>query len=426
MANIITKTERAYLLKSMKSLLDEYNYQYREAALNDIIDKWASEKAPLIKAFKKHPNYLKGKFMISFDMDYERTIDTQAVRYFKDWLLDIPVVMYKDDIPDDIKRRKGYWDAYLPSRLYNFFDDLVCYPDKTISECTADILADIIPEVRVAPGQKTSRAINKICHYLGYDKHPDYNREYAKFADALSPMIIKRHTLLSINPLDYLTMSFGNSWASCHTIDKKNIRNMPDSYSGTYSAGTISYMLDGSSMVFYTVHSDYVGTEYWAQPKINRQMFHWGEDKLVQGRLYPQSNDGDGSAYAPYRQIVQEIMSIIFDFPNLWTVKSGTGESYRYIISRGTHYRDYNSYDSCTTSRVAQSRNEKKFIVGAEPICIECGSIHMESENINHCVEIGKEYICSVCGRHINEREMVADMATGVIYCDDCHNNINA
>ena len=158
------------------------------------------------------------------------------------------------------------------------------------------------------------------------------------------------HTILSVNPLDYLTMSFGNSWASCHTIDKQNKREMPNSYQGMYSSGTISYMLDSPSMVFYTVDASYDGNDFWHEPKINRQMYHWGEDKLIQGRLYPQDNDGCSTGYTAFRAIVQKIMSEIFDFPNFWTVSKGTSEAGRYIDSEGTHYRDYNNFSNCTSS----------------------------------------------------------------------------
>ena len=164
MASIITKKEREYLLDSMKSLLKEYGYDYREAALNKIIDKWSTEKASLINAFKKH---LKGKFMIAFDVDYERTIDKKEIKNFSRWLLNGPVEKYCDAIPSEVKDRKSYWDSYLPSPLYCFIDDLACYADKVISEDTVSLLKTIIPEVRVSAGQNTSRVINKIIIRVG-------------------------------------------------------------------------------------------------------------------------------------------------------------------------------------------------------------------------------------------------------------------
>lgn len=410
----INKMEREYLMESMESLLEEYNYEYNRYALDDIIDEWARQKEGLIEAFKKHPNYLEGKFMIVFDADYERSIDVRASYKFRDWLISEVIPYYKDNLPQEIKDRTPFY-MHLPESIDNFIYYLYNYAERCVSEGTANTLNAICPALHVHAGQKTSRVINKLCCYLGYDKAPDYNREFAKYADSLSPMVIKRHTVLSINPLDYLTMSFGNSWASCHTIDKANRRGMPNDYSGCYSSGTISYMLDPSSMVLYTVDAEYNGDEYWDQPKINRQMFHYGEEKLVQARLYPQDNDSSGEAYTPYRNIVQNIISTIFDFPNLWTISKGIENASKYIRSYGTHYRDYEFYENCSLSRIKGSENENKFTVGADPICIQCGDRHYEADNINHCNATMR---CPDCGYAINQDS--GYYVDGDYYCSDC------
>lgn len=409
----INKMEKEYLMENMVDLLSEYDYEYNEYALDDIIDEWARQKAGLIDAFKKHPNYLEGKFMIVFDADYERSIDIRASYRFRDWLRGEIIPYYTETLPQEIKDKTPYW-CYIPDALDNFIYYLHNYAERCVSESTAAYLNEICPALRVHAGQKTSRVVNKLCCYLGYDKAPDYNKEFAKYADSLSPITIKRHTVLSINPLDYLTMSFGNSWASCHTIDKTNKRGMPNSYSGCYSSGTISYMLDSSSMILYTVDASYDGNEYWNQPKINRQMFHYGEEKLVQARLYPQDNDNSGGVYTPYRNIVQNIISTIFDFPNLWTISKGTDNARRYIVSHGTHYRDYEYYGNCSLSRIKGSENEGSFGVGAEPICIKCGERHHEADNINHC----NGMICPGCGCHMSEEDSY--YVDGRYYCRDC------
>lgn len=422
---IITQTERETIRSNMIDLFNEYDYNYTLHALDKIIDKWADEKSTLIEAFKKHPNYVEGSFMIAFDSDFHRDFDTKAVYSFSRYILEVARNMW-DTLPEDIeKQRAAQHCTWLPARLWDFLRDLDSYiTARTISQEVASVLEEILPQIHPHAGEKASRVVNRICKYLGYDKDENYNREFAKFADGLSPLTIKRHTVLSVNPLDYLTMSFGNSWASCHTIDKHNKRGMPNSYEGQYSSGTMSYMLDGSSMVFYTVDTKYDATAYWNQPKVTRQMFHWGEDKLVQGRLYPQSNDDDASSYAPYRNIVQGIMALIFNFPNLWKVSKGYDSASQYIDSRGTHYRDYESFSNCSLSRIVGIDNERYFIVGHEPICIECGHEHGYSESIN-CCSGGITY-CSHCGRRIrnHDDEIWVDddvyCEECVTYCDEC------
>ena len=83
---MITVEERLYLHNKMIDLLDEYDYSYTDDAISDIIDKWANQKALFIEAFKKHPNYIDGQFMIAFDTDYEREIDKVAINNFANWM----------------------------------------------------------------------------------------------------------------------------------------------------------------------------------------------------------------------------------------------------------------------------------------------------------------------------------------------------
>ena len=415
-SEIINDEERKVLLEDMKGLLSEYDYQYTEEALNKIIDTWATNKAELITAIKKHPNYLQGKFMIVFSHNFDRIVDKTVINGFKKWLLNSETCFaVREFMTEEMRNEVIDYGRKLPNDIFCFLTEMNNMTGQYIDDYIVERLDNISPDLHAHKGQKMSRVINKLLTYVGFNKLPDYNREFAKYADALNPLQITRHTVLSVNPLDYLTMSFGNSWASCHTIDKENKRNMPNSYEGMYSSGTVSYMLDKPSMVFYTVDASYNGNDFWHEPKINRQMFHWGEEKLVQGRLYPQDNDGDNSVYTPYREIVQNIMSELFDFPNLWTVAKGTSAAGRYVCSYGTHYRDYDSYDNCTLSRIKGSENEKYISVGHDPICIKCGNEHDIQENISCCA---RKVTCAECGCEIDEDE--ARYIDGEYYCDDC------
>lgn len=416
-SEIITEEERYALLNDMEQLLSEYDYKFTGYALNKIIDTWATNKADLIKAFKRHPNYLEGKFMIVFSHDFARKIDNNALNRFKNWLLCDVFMEVRKFMPEDMKDEVVSSGKKYPNAVYMFIKNLPNMENQYINDDIVERLNEINPNLHAHNGQKMSRVVNKFCSWIGFDKLPDYNREFAKYADALNPLTITRHTVLSVNPLDYLTMSFGNSWASCHTIDKRNKRGMPNSYEGMYSSGTISYMLDSPSMVFYTVDASYNGNDFWNEPKINRQMFHWGEEKLVQGRLYPQDNDGDNSVYTPYREIVQKVMSGLFSLPNYWTVSKGTDAAGKFINSNGTHYRDYDNYSNCTLSRPKGSENDRYITVGHDPICIECGSEH-DTEDCISCCSKPSEYYCSECGEPIDDDDVI--WINDEPYCRDC------
>ena len=309
-------------------------------------------------------------------------------------------------------------------KVNNVIDGLYDLKVSLADERFVKIINLNFPEVKAVVGQKVSRIINKLCGILGINKEEDYNREFAKFADAINPLKITRHTILSCHPIDYLTMSFGNSWASCHTIDKDNKRNMPDNYSGCYSSGTLSYMLDESSFVFYTVESKYNGNEYELQDKVNRNMFHIGEDKIVQARIYPQCNDGEDGLYKQFREIAQKVIAECLGVPNLWKNVKGVYECGNAIRSYGTHYRDYRNFSSCNVSYLkydnTEDVNTNKIEVGHNPICPTCGYEHSYEECIEceDCWDGSARRTCNCCGSVDNEEDMY--YIDGEWYCCDC------
>ena len=270
---------------------------------------------------------------------------------------------------------------YLDNILYS--DNML---EQFVNENARDYFGRYFKDANIKKGQKLSRAVNKVLSMIGIDKHQDYNKEFAKFADAINPLKIKRHTVISIHPIDFFTMSFGNSWSSCHTIDKENDRGISSdtSWRGCNSSGTMSYMLDETSCMFYTVDASYNGNTIELENKINRCMFHYYDNQLVQGRVYPQSNDsGANSLYRDIREIAQKVFSDMLEVPNYWTNKNGTSVCYDRIISTGTHYKDYYNYDNCNVSTLKDDRSSHKFInVGHNPICPSCGKTHTRTRNI--------------------------------------------
>ena len=390
--------EKEKILRDMEELLDEYDYVYTESALEQIVDTWATNKKSIIDLFSRHPNYREGQFMITFDQDYERTTDPAAIKHFAEW-----VYLY-----DNL----GYPQTSI---LYNWIRD----EEHNLSAESKALILSAFPDVQLHEGMKKTRAVNKVLSELELSHYREYNREFAKYADAMNPLKIVRHTIISVNPLDYLTMSFGNSWASCHTIDKRNLRGMPNTYEGQYSSGTISYMLDKTSFIMYTIDKDFDGEDYWrSNGKINRQMFHLGEDFLVQGRMYPQDNDGAEGIYTDFRNIAQKIIADCKQIPNLWTMRKGTNAASEWIKSEGTHYRDYHHYDNCTLSIRKGANGLKQIVVGHRPICIYCGNEHDEGSNINCCVA---NISCDRCGVVLRPtRDTIYTDDMGYHYCEDC------
>ena len=447
---ILSDEKRKELIEEMTVLLKEYDYHPTEKGLNAIINEWSINKADIIRLFEKHPNYNgKYQIVFDVDYNRELNHDAiqKFKEYLDKYLLANEIHMdgysYSEvcKLKNKFERIYDYMEALNNMNLgvaklnekcaeyyaleYNTFKTLLNkmknyirtinykYGDYVFEEDVwyntvlkfiyflnliddiseplatkdfADKINDSYPTVKAVKGQKVSRIVNKVCCLLGIDKYEDYNKEFAKFSDAVNPLSIKRHTVLSCHPIDYLTMSFGNSWASCHTIDKTNKRDMPDAYSGGYSGGTMSYMLDGSSVVFYTVDAKYTGNQLELEPKINRNMFHIGEDKIIQGRVYPQSNDYSDGIYTKIRNIVQKVIADCMGKPNLWKLRKGTDECEEVTDTIGVHYKDYLSFDSCNVSYLklddSRSVNTTKIKIGHNPICPCCGKTHDSEENI--------------------------------------------
>ena len=485
-AYVITDEERKTLRTEIIELLEEYNYNPTERAVNKIINEWVKNKGWMINLFKKHPNY-NGKFQIVFDTDYSRCNNKSEIYDFSNWLsykaeeiLKTPIQIgkfsyseirniyrrlkdicidmtnissngYKDitvngrNLQEMLKERDRWeekFEAYrnneklyitggqayekekynMTFTVYNFGSLLKEYTEHIATQEFAQKVNECFPETKAVAGQKVSRIVNKVCKLIGIDKHQDYNREFAKYSDAINPLVIKRHTILSCHPVDYLTMSFGNSWASCHTIDKSNKRDMPNDYSGCYSSGTLSYMLDESSFVYYTVDKNYNENEFELQDKINRNMFHIGEDKLIQARVYPQATDGETGIYRQIREIAQKVIADCLEAPNMWKNVKGVNECIDMIRSYGTHYPDYKNFNDCNVSYLKGTDdevNKNNITVGHKPICPNCGDTHSYQEAIEceSCYE-ESETRCYECGYSYDREDM--HYIDGDWYCDDC------
>lgn len=477
----LTVEERQSLHCEIMDLLTDLpstSYNPSDSAINAIIDEWVKNKGWMINLFKKHPNY-NGNYQIAFDADFNRVCDKNILYSFKNYLRSViakpqevrrycctyseMISIYKklNNVADYMSYiiSKGYSDVRVNGRnfeetlkekldwnkkilamqrdktlyvdsfngraydqeTYNLYNNSIAFanyiPNYTEHIATEEYAKQInawFPTIKAVAGQKTSRIVGKVCKLLGVDKHPDYNREFAKYSDAINPLVIKRHTIFSCHPVDYLTMSFGNSWNSCHDIGHMDV--------GCYSSGTLSYMLDESSFVFYTVDKDYDGDAYELQDKINRNMFHIGEDKLIQARVYPQTTDGETGMYRQIREVAQKVIADCLEMPNMWKNVKGTSECCKNIDSYGTHYTDYEYFDDCNVSYLKTSEedlfNKARIKVGHSPICPSCGTIHSHEGSIE-CYECYNDEVrCACCGDY-HDREYMRYI-DGEWYCDDC------
>lgn len=330
-------------------------------------------------------------------------------------------------------------DAIKYRSVIDFFD-YYNYRSDIADEDFANYVNNL-GDFKAVAGQKVSKIVNKICKAYGIDKIKEmrevvrhagsdhetremkdygYNHQFAKFADAVNTLNITKYTVISINPMDYWTMSFFKDTASCHTIDKLNVRGVGDDdhvYGGMYSAGTESYMLDNVSVVFYTVDANYKG-DMWKAPKDRRMMFHIGEDfkHFIFGRLYPDGRDGgDTGLGAQFRNVIQKVLSECAGLNNLWKVAKGVSNCDRYSISYGRHYADYSNYDDCGICYLTDTEM-RTIEIGHEPVCPYCGKEHTNKENVfcrEHNGMTGRYSRCYRCNNRIDTE------SENYIHCED-------
>lgn len=393
------KIEKIY--NTMCDVLEENYYSFTTDAVKKIINTWETNKSNLIDLLSKHPNWNDEKKMIQFDTDFKRDVDKVNANKFFNY-----IERTDEELLDTFWHRANKHLAHikrLTTELGN--GDIII---KHNYAWHIEVLNEIMPELHAKVGEKTTRVIGRICKIMEWDKLENFNKEYAKYCDAMSTLQVKRHTVLSVNPIDYLYMSNGNSWHSCHDIRDADS-------CGCYSSGTISYMLDGVSMIFYTVDKEYDGDSIELESKIQRQVFCYDDGQLLQSRLYPSANDGNTEQYDNIRAIVQKIIADCENAPNLWVKKSKWKVD---VDDNATLYPDWNCNTRNAFFTVLKSKSEMlcdDMIVGHAPICIECGEYHGENENIN-CCRLG--CACADCGTYYDPEEMI--YIDGEYYCTDC------
>lgn len=409
------------LVANMMMLLTKYHHACTEYGVCEVLDTYFTNKKHLIDMFLESDNYI-GDMRICVDVELERGLNPNEIKEFLETFCNkvnasSVFYEYKDEngktlqdyirvgmkrfkarelcyghlsniLLENLEHRKKFTHNGITMASKKKYDsfwsaiyDFRYSPTKNLNQNTVDALTQYEINGKFVEGMKTSRAFNRLCSIYGVDRLPNYNKLFAEYSDMVSGLKRKMKFYISLNPLDYLTMSFGNSWSSCHTIDKRNERNMPNSYSGMHCGGVMSYMLDGTSIITYALDHEMQSFE---DGKIYRNMFHFEDGLLVQGRIYPQGNDGATDLYKTFRRFMQIELTKMLDVYDDWYKKSC--ECSDHVVSTGVHYRDYENFDGCNVSYNRNVRGASMHVitVGHSRICPYCGD--RIEDSVNHGV----------------------------------------
>lgn len=410
------------LVDDVSAILTKYNHNNTEYGVCAMLDKYFTAKEPLIVLFQKSEHYI-GNLRIKMTKEFEREHSAQDIynfcrtfssrvearssiltdkdehgKTFLDYLM-VGAKHYTSTNLEDEATQNSLNIVRANLEKFDIAGSTIASAEKlnvfnkyinnigrvissTISEESKTLLDSSGGSVKIAVGTKTSRIFNRICTEYKVDKLPKYNSLFAQYADLVSANTRTLDLIISLNPCDYLTMSFGKSWSSCHTIDKTNIRGMESGYHGMYCGGTLSYMLDPSSIITYVIDKD---GDVQECGKIYRNMFHYQNYTLIQGRVYPQGNDGATDLYSKFRSFMQDELSKMLGLSeNKWTKSS---DCCQWTESYGVHYRDYECNDNCTVSYPNEHKDDHNTVtIGEDGICPNCGKRITRESYLTHNV----------------------------------------
>lgn len=334
------------LVVDIRNYLDEYNIKSANKGVNIIYDEWKQKKSVLIDRLSRHPNWDAENFCITAEVsDFRETTSNGFYEKLR-------------QLYGGCRKEGKYYNDEEVDRYYELYS---LSGDKMLNEHDAGVFTSI--NIKAVIGERTARCLRKLFLELGLDKYPSFEHNYAEVADAVSPVEKKLKLVFSVHPCDYLGMSHGNSWESCHGL--KN--------DGCYQGGTMSYMMDEVSIVCYTVPAN-AKPPYYKIPKISRQMFMLWGDTFLQSRMYP-DYDKFPIRITEYRKAFIDVLDTIGEKKE-YKMYNRYSSEYAHTANGAAHYPDYN-----------YSQYNTKIYYAGTPIVME----------------IGHSVICPVCGQGVSD-----------------------
>ena len=311
------------LTEQDKETIKRYIRAYTDAEVYDlkpILKVWNKSKRTLCKGFG---NQLRVKIPLEFErnkIQYQKDISniykTPAIWDLSDYEW---VLKYIDeDIKNPFVRESFKWiDQALPDRTKAYFvakefSRLLSYSNmengKTLREYEFPHLNLTIPA-----NTKTMKSILRVIKALNFP----YMEEFEKFRNDISNLnsnkSMKTNLVLSIHPIDFMTMSDNNcDWTSC----------MSWSRSGMYSTGTVEMMNSNvAAIAYFESKTPYEVCEMNIPNKSWRALTFIHKDIILVGKNYPYQYDP--GVY----QILEQVMKLVKD--NLGWTYQFKHQSYR-------------------------------------------------------------------------------------------------
>ena len=392
-------------------VMHKYRKSFGSAGVQKNLEQWKARKKELHALLHKHTHWNEDELAVVLHYEDIRDIDRSCVE---------EAVFEMEQLARD---------CGLCGELYDNFTGAL---DAATKDCqrvpNESRLADIrrLGGIECAPGQKASRIINRLCLKFGLDRYeaekvessPDgtktvrrihpYNAVFARLSDALNPGAVQRVGILSIHPCDYLEMSNqDDSWHSCHCLAD-----------GEYQVGTLSYMGDTVTMMFYTVDPK-EEKDFHKMPRITREVFCYHDGTLLQSRLYPSDRADQRECYMA---LVERVITTCLGVSNRWITQAVTSHTREYWTTHpnALHYQDYEYGYAIVSLLQAEGFKHEVFTIGSQASCVCCGAELRHEDRLN-CFNCRRTFVCKECGKEVEFSMSRYDADLHAFFCEDCH-----
>lgn len=321
-------------------------------------------------------------------------------------------------------------EGYRFYHHWKYTVDLIKFLCGNLTEDDERSLAEALNEIEkgiYAKGKKKSkilRALFKHFRVIDESAGSEYNQWFTKLADEVSSRKIDFKFIISLNPAHFITMSNANcdergeTLVSCHSLtsDYSHCRG-----------GNVGYARDNVTMITF-IPADPEDPETYNNRKIMRQLFMYGEDSLLQSRLYLTGGgvygNADNETMKLYRDLVQREISFCEGKINLWkTEKYNNSDVYIPTGEGFAGYADWLHDFDCRVS-IRKGRTEfAKYSVGTHGRCYCCGEVTDSNDALlcKECDDTGER--CHLCGERLSYPCWAWRNGTRVPLCEECRNN---
>lgn len=232
------------------------------------------------------------------------------------------------------------------------------------------------------------------------------------FSMLLQSIKVKSKLIISIDPIDYLTMSIsGQSWKSCHNI-----------VDGCHRAGTLSYMTDSCTAIAYIANKNFNWNNIELINKRWRQAVYIdiNNKSAIFSRQYPNNNEVTEKVV---RNLIGNMLAQYHQIPSNWKINHDQDKIEDCIADNqrnSLHYNDILKYSNVTCSLIHLTDSFPELILGNEPICPCCGDSEVTESEELFCENCKTGIKCSCCDGRINENDVYYQ--NGNPYCEECFN----